>query len=215
MDAAAPAERRPSLEEIVVAGDPVRWGAAGFVVEGDVIRAGRVRVRIMPGSAGGGIVGWVLRDLATTDLDGLATRASEGSGTLGAEHPNTCVGVDHVVVLTPDLERTGAALAAAGAPFRRVREAGDGDRPLRQGFVRLGPAILEAVEAPDAPAGPASFWGVTFVVADLDRAGFLLGSRLGEAMDAVQPGRRIATVRRDAGLGLPVALITPEPARGG
>jgi hypothetical protein len=27
--------------------------------------------------------------------------------------------------------------------------------------------------------------------------------------DAVQPGRRIATVRKQAGLGLPVALITP------
>jgi hypothetical protein len=26
--------------------------------------------------------------------------------------------------------------------------------------------------------------------------------------DAVQPGRRIATVRREAGLGLPVALIS-------
>ena len=158
-------------------------------------------------------MGWVLRDLATNELDGLATRASEGAGTLGAEHPNTCVGVDHVVVLTPDLERTGAALAAAGAPFRRVREAGGEDRPLRQGFVRLGPAILEAVQSPDAPAGPASFWGLTFVVADLDRAGFLLGPRLGPARDAVQPGRRIATVRRDAGLGLPVALMTPEPAR--
>jgi hypothetical protein len=38
---------------------------------------------------------------------------------------------------------------------------------------------------------------------------------VGEIRDAVQPGRRIATLRRSAGLALPVALMTPavaEPA---
>jgi hypothetical protein len=35
-----------------------------------------------------------------------------------------------------------------------------------------------------------------------------MGEKLGEVHDAVQPGRRIATVRREAGLGVPVALIT-------
>jgi hypothetical protein len=29
----------------------------------------------------------------------------------------------------------------------------------------------------------------------------------------VQPGRRIATLRRSAGLALPVALISPRPPR--
>jgi hypothetical protein len=33
---------------------------------------------------------------------------------------------------------------------------------------------------------------------------------LGDIRDAVQPGRRIATVRREAGLGVPVALMTPR-----
>lgn len=36
-----------------------------------------------------------------------------------------------------------------------------------------------------------------------------LGDRVGEIRDAVQPGRRIATLRRSAGLGMPVAVITP------
>ena len=37
-----------------------------------------------------------------------------------------------------------------------------------------------------------------------------LGERVGEVRDAVQPGRRIATLRRSAGLAIPVALMTPS-----
>ena len=41
----------------------------------------------------------------------------------------------------------------------------------------------------------------------------LLGERLGRVKDAVQPGRRIATVRPDACGGLALALITPRRSR--
>jgi hypothetical protein len=34
---------------------------------------------------------------------------------------------------------------------------------------------------------------------------------LGSVRDAVQPGRRIATMRREANLGLPVAFMTAPP----
>jgi hypothetical protein len=68
--------------------------------------------------------------------------------------------------------------------------------------------ILEVVEHSRVEPGPARFWGITFAVADLDACAELLGERLGSIRDAVQPGRRIATVRESAGLGLPVALIT-------
>ena len=38
-----------------------------------------------------------------------------------------------------------------------------------------------------------------------------VGDRVGTPKDAVQPGRRIATLRhRDLGLGLPVAVMTPH-----
>jgi hypothetical protein len=36
-----------------------------------------------------------------------------------------------------------------------------------------------------------------------------LAPHAGEARPAVQPGRRIATVRRSAGLAAPVALMSP------
>jgi hypothetical protein len=121
--------------------------------------------------------------------------------------------IDHVVVFTPDLERTTGALEERGVECRRVRESETDHGPLRQGFFRFGEVILEAVEHDRVADGPARFWGITFTVEDLDACATLLGDRLSPIRDAVQPGRRIATVRHEAQLGLPVALITAEPRR--
>ncbi len=67
-------------------------------------------------------------------------------------------------------------------------------------------ALLELVERAEAPPGRAALWGVTFVVDDVD----VPRAHVGPAKAAVQPGRRIATVREGAGLGVSVALITPR-----
>jgi hypothetical protein len=97
-------------------------------------------------------------------------------------------------------------------PLRRIRDAGG----FRQGFRRLGPAILELVEATDAdPAGPARFWGFVVIVADLQALKERLGERLSDPKPAVQPGRHIATLRKTAGLGQPVAFMDPEPQQPG
>jgi len=111
------------------------------------------------------------------------------------------------VIVTNDLDRTSDAVTAmTDAPRRRVREVG----AMRQGFHRLGPLIVELVERADLLPGPASFWGLVLNVEDLDVAVERLGPELiGPAKPAVQPGRSIATVRAEAGLGLPVALMTP------
>ena len=119
-------------------------------------------------------------------------------------HRNGAVGVDHVVVVTPDFDRTAGALAERGLELRRVRQAGD----RRQGFRRLGPAIMEIVEAPEAPAP--SFWGLTLLLADLAAPGPELGAHLGDVRPAVQPGRRIAAVGRGAGLTTRLAFMDPE-----
>jgi hypothetical protein len=47
-------------------------------------------------------------------------------------------------------------------------------------------------------------------VPDLDATAAALGERLGAVKDAVQPGRRIATLRRQAGAGVPLAFMSPE-----
>lgn len=73
--------------------------------------------------------------------------------------------------------------------------------------------ILEVVEhPPGTPAAedagaPSRFWGLAFLVEDLEASANHLGPLLGAPRDAIQPGRQIATVRREAGLGLPVALM--------
>ncbi len=146
-----------------------------------------------------------------TDLDGLPTELSEAAAPEPATHPNGALRIDHIVAFTPDLVRTTAALEEAGLSLRRIREPGEPGPPVRQAFLRLGEVILEVVESPQAGEGPARFWGLTLCVSDIDACAALLGERLGEVRDAVQPGRRIATIRREAGLGLPVALISEEP----
>jgi hypothetical protein len=134
-------------------------------------------------------------------------------------HPNGVIALDHVVAFSPSLERTVAALEAAGLDLRRIREGPTAAGAQRQAFFRLGQPILEVIEhPPGTPAAedqdaPARFWGLAFVVADLDESARALGPLLGEVRDAIQPGRRIATVRRKAGLGLPVALMTAAVAR--
>jgi hypothetical protein len=47
------------------------------------------------------------------------------------------------------------------------------------------------------------------VVADLDVLAERLGDHLGAVHDAVQPGRRIASLGRTAGLGQAVAFMSP------
>jgi len=186
------------------------WAATGFEVEEGSTRIGHVRLRFEPGEEG--ITGWSLIGAGSTAIDGLPTRlaAPEDAVEMHASHPNDARRIDHLVVFTPDLGRTTTALEGAGIDLRRVREPDESPGPpVRQAFFRLGEVILEVVENPRLDPGPARFWGITLAVGDLDACAAQLGNRLGEVRDAVQPGRRIATVRRQAGLGLPVALISP------
>jgi hypothetical protein len=48
------------------------------------------------------------------------------------------------------------------------------------------------------------------VVADLEHTASTLADLLGEPRAAVQPGRRIATLRKEAGLGPAVAFMSPR-----
>jgi hypothetical protein len=125
-------------------------------------------------------------------------------------HQFAVTAIDHVVITTGSLERTCGAIAdQLGLPLKRIRDAGHG---VRQGFHRAGSLILEIVERPDlAPETSAEIWGVVFVVDDLDSAIAWLGpDAIGAPRDAVQHGRRIASIKKDVGLGLPVALMSPH-----
>ena len=199
----------PELAELTIADPAELWAALGFDVEAGRLDVGGVRIRL--GEPGRGITSWSLRKVTVLGtLDGLPTPVPTVLRPPPfATHPNGATGLDHVVVVTPDFDRTAHALGRAGMPLRRTRNA-PGD--VRQGFRRVGPAILELVHAPHLDEGHARFWGLTFVVLNLEELAERLGEHLGEIRRAVQPGRRIATLRDSAGLTPAVAFMTPDPA---
>jgi hypothetical protein len=204
-----------SIDELTVADPPESWAALGFEVEGDACVLGEVRIRLAGVEAGKGLTGWSLRDFSGEELDGLPTATSDRPPPAGQPaHPNGIAAIDHVVAISSDLDRTVAALQGAGLDLRRIREEPTPAGAPRQAFFRLGAVILEVVQAPaeaiERTGGdrPAFFWGLALLAPDLDATVTGLGDRAGEIRPAVQPGRRIATLRRSAGLSVPVALMT-------
>ncbi|MGA9276323.1 VOC family protein [Ilumatobacter sp.] len=201
-------------EWLEVAGDPSVWRSLGLVVDEDgfiPLMGTSVRVETQAESGATGIVGWALSGVDAGqhgDIDGIATTAVDPRPPTFAHHELGASGLDHVVVMTADLERTSRAIeASTGAELKRIREVG----AMRQGFHRLGRGglIVELVSRPEMPDGPARFWGLVINVDDLDAACERIGpDRVSAPKDAVQPGRRIATIGSEVGLGLPVALMT-------
>ena len=121
--------------------------------------------------------------------------------------------------MSPDLDRSVRALQDAGLQLRRIREEPTPAGAPRQAFFRLGAEILELVQEPAevvARAGRkdsgARFWGLALRAPDLERTAGALGEHVGSIRPAVQPGRQIATLRRSAGLAIPVAFMS-EPTR--
>jgi glyoxalase/bleomycin resistance protein/dioxygenase superfamily protein len=189
------------LADLWIADAPERWEALGFSVNDGVVALGGVTLRL--GADGRGIVAWAIEGVPAGEIDGLTTNLASPPPEPKA-HANGAIGLDHVVITTPDFDRTRNALEQAGMPLSRV----DGT----MGFKRLGPAILELVQASDPahPEGPARFWGLVVVVGDLEALAQRLGDHLGDIKKAVQPGRRIATLRPSAGLSEAVAFMDPE-----
>ncbi len=200
-----------TIDEFEVADPPDAWIRAGFTVDSDAVcRVGGARIRLV--ERGSGITAWSLRGLppAVGLVDGIPTKDSATAPARPATHPNGVTAIDHVVVMSPDLDRTVAALAAIGVAPRRERDGELGGRRIRQVFFRFGEVIVEVVGSPEtAGVGPSTLWGITYVVADVDATALFFGDRIGPVKDAVQPGRRIATLRhRDLGMSSPTAVIS-------
>ena len=179
---------------MIVLGDPPEaWERLGFAVEDGVVALGEERL-VLTGE-GGRILEVRAPGVGADDPDGLTLKQPQRGQTplrlLEGLHPNGASVVDHVVVLTGSLDRTVAALQAAGLDLRRALPG--------MAFLRLGSYILEVVER---GGDPTRFWGLVVVVPD---PGAVPGA--GPAKDAVQPGRRIANVRE---LGTELALMSPR-----
>jgi hypothetical protein len=201
-----------TVDELVIADPPELWAELGFRVEDDACDLGSVRVRL-DSRAGERVASWSLRGIDTTELDGLATAISaSGPREVAEPHPNGVVAIDHVVAFSPDLDRTVAVLEEAGLDLRRIREEPTPAGAPRQAFFRLGEVILECVQLPDSPeldrSRSARLWGLALRTNDMDATAAYLGDRLGEPRPAVQDGRMIATLQRDAGSTVPLAIMT-------
>ncbi len=208
----------PQLRRLLIGDPPAAWAEAGFAVDPDgQTTLGTVAVRFVDGG-GSGIVGWELAtDTDSTaalpaNIDGIATTSTTDPVPEPVVHPNGVSRLDHVVVMTPDLARTILALEGAGFEQRRTRDVPGTDPVRRQVFLWAGEAILEVVGTVEPTGdGPARLWGLALTTEDLDGAADLLGPTITNPKDAVQPGRRIATIdTRTLGIGPGLALMTPH-----
>jgi len=188
-----PADRRPTARALALPGAAEAWERLGFAPGAPI---GGVRT-----AAGAPALQVAVEGLGAERPHGLALVTAEDAPAADGAHPNGALAVDHVVALTGDMDATLAALHDAGLELRRERSA-----PARQAFFNLRTLVLEVVEAPGREP---ALWGLTVVVEDLGA----LGPLVGEPRDAVQPGRRIATARREAGLPTALAFMTPRPQR--
>ncbi|HTE63452.1 MAG TPA: hypothetical protein VK631_24055 [Solirubrobacteraceae bacterium] len=208
--------------ELEIADEPAAWSALGFAPGDDgAFALGGLRMRLAGREAGTGVVAVRVEGLAAERPDGLPVVAHDGASGAAGEtilprdssarpapgssappspaHPNGALAIDHLVAFTDDVDRTAGALAAAGGDVRR--RGGPPELPAPMAFVRFGELIVEVAQA----GGAVRFWGLTVTVADLDA---VAGPLLDAARPAVQPGRRIATVRREAGLSMALAFMT-------
>ena len=169
-----------------------------------------------PGAEEGrkGVTGWALDGAAEVDvIDGLPTGVPAQDPPSPWAHPNGSTLIDHIVVASPDINRTRDALEEAGFEARRVRDTESYGSAMQQVFFRAGEVIVELVGPPEPDAAradrPAGFFGLAVSVRDLDATKALLGDKLGEPKDAVQPGRRIATLRnKELGITTAIAFMS-------
>ena len=196
-------EAQARLVQLEVGGSIEPWRRLDLQFDSDnSCRIGQVNLLIDEHAPSGSLKWAFDRPLAT--IDGISSGIAHAPSEFVSDD---LVRVDHVVVMTDSLERTSSAIVEiARLEQRRVREAGDG---VRQAFHRSGEVIIEVVQTRSSVG--TSLWGFVLVTNDLDDMVERLGGDvLSAPKAAVQPGRRIATVRSSVGLGVNVALMSPD-----
>jgi hypothetical protein len=199
----------------VIGDEPASWVAAGFSVDGTTTRIANTVISLVGPGPGRGILRAQVDGIHDA-IDGLPfdDRAeTEPPLPPPTAHLNGVVGFDHLVAMSPDMDRTTAALDRAGLEHRRTRTFEAGGSTRRQAFYWMGDVILELVGDDTAHGdGPAVLWGLALTCDDLRAASERLGERVGALKPAVQTGREIATLRtRELDVSVPIALMSPHP----
>jgi len=202
------------LLRIDVGDDPESWASAGFNVVENETRVGSTVIRMQGADGDRGILSLAV-DGITESIDGLTVSPPipRFNQPITPVHPNLVTQIDHVVAMSPDMDRTVQALCDAGLGLRRTRLYEAGGNTNRQAFFWLGDVILE-LAGPDEEhgVGPAQWWGLAFTVADLDASQNGLAGLLGAPKDAAQPGRRIAGLHtNEIDVSVPIVFMSPHP----
>ncbi|MDF0528557.1 glyoxalase [Tsukamurella sp. 8F] len=126
-------------------------------------------------------------------------RASDGESDV--------VGLDHLVLLSPNADRTIATMCGRlGFDLRldRVQDWG-----VHQLFLRRAALLVEVVIQDGDPYGDDALWGTAWRTADIDATHARLtaeGVTVSEVRTGRKPGTRVATVK-DPALGIPTIVI--------
>lgn len=229
----------PRLLSLTVSDAPGTWAGLGFTLDAIAVRIGGTAIVCSDAPATRppaqqGITDWMLSaddGPLPERLDGLLT----GSLTMGdasaiavspaPRHVNGVESIDHLVVMTPDIDRTVAAFEDLDIECRRRRDgAAYASTAMRQAFFWLGnpdgppsdrvilevvgPATVDPAKADD----PSTFFGIALTCRDLDETAAFFGDLLKPPSAAVQSGRRIATLSSRAGSHVAIALMSPHVA---
>ena len=210
------------LSLLCVADELEPWEHAGFAVSGrsavsvGSMIIGSIVIELHGCDSGSGVTAWGFDGHpGGGSIDGIAVvePMQHRPATVphpNGDHPNGVVGIDHVVVMSGDVDRTVGALAAVGSEPSRRREVELGGVASQQVFCWSGNVILEIVGPIEPTADrPSTVWGITLVSDDLDATVAFLDDLCSPARPAVQPGRRIATVDRSA-MGSSVRLAVMD-----
>ncbi len=132
--------------------------------------------------------------------------------------PAAVIGLDHVVIRTPDPERAAALYGARLALDMRLDRSSP-DWGARLMFFRCGDLIVEVAHdlAAGVSAGPDRLWGLSWRVVDVVGAQARLRSA-GLDVSEVRPGRRPGTsvfTVRDGTCGVPTLMLQIPPAPDG
>ena len=199
------------LVSLRLGGERGPWEQLGFTFNDATSLMGDVAFVVDGGAPG--LLDWTVSSGADsdTDVDGIVTRFRAGAAVTGSNTIGPTVGValDHVVVNTDDGARTSEAVERVlGLPLKRVRDAGRG---VEQRFHTFDNTVIEIVSGPHVTAPGASLWGMVVSVEDIHALFAHAGPDvMSPPKPAVQEGRLISTVRAAAGLGVPVAVMTPH-----
>jgi hypothetical protein len=201
-----------AVSELILGASASAWQKVGLTVEDQAARVGAVTLRFAPherGLARWGLAGLPPASRALTGIDGLPTAAAPAPSGPSPDNEMGATQLELITVATTSLLRTADAIeAVTGEPLMSVRRSGD----FSVGFIRLGEVLAEIAQSSRASGDHAVFGGFVIVVEQLEQLTARLGPDvISEPRIAVQYGRHIATFRTSAGLGTPVAAMTPPP----